>query len=1417
MGLLESDYYYNTFKKTPTKAGQVISDYPTTPIKELGEQQQQLKNEEVKHWLQRPGAGKIEGSVRRTMSDYATVFKGTSEAMGEELKKQFEEEDARGATGFDYFKMGAKAPGKIAWAFGTTLLKETLKAPLRISHSMLEAENRFISKKLGVKQTIGKSYNLPILGEIQSFGGSYDEDIKNGMSPLTASMNTAIRFGTDVSIAFLPLDAYHAVFSSRAKVVRKGKVTRDGKSIFEELPPEQKLRMTNRYREVEAQFRPEKFTKQKGPDMTTGDMFISKQNPNVAYTPIAEEGIKHLGVKGGTTKNILWRKTNIGNGLVQHDIVMLMGSRYAGIKGWTKAQLEKRFGKSKVIEGEFGPEVKIKSITNRIGENGALGVAPKGKVPAATVITKAKPADIPGWEKMTDVQKAEAIGAEPAVEGVSKEITPLITEARKYKSAEEFVEAQPKVYHGSPSKFKAEELKLGKGQYGEGFYFAKKEGKAELFAKKEGKEFGQIIEVNLKLEKPFNIDLPKLVKGTVPLSVEDFNAIKKASGVNLQETTRYRPDILYSDLKKAGKNPNEILKKVGFDGIIGGDQIVSFTKKNFKTKSQLTDIYNKATTKADIAAAEKLAVPPEVTNVMSKPLKGSGDKMVKGRQIDEMKYLQEQKGFSEEDLFLVSKMLNGKTNFNELTQNEAFAVSEALRGIADPIKKEIGLEFDLPDIGGIGTFIGLNKSWTHQARRWMSDYEREAMMKGHNYPVYSEVYMPIELGSRLRDGAFIRFRDSLYKDVYGKYAKPKFEEERRLIDAYLRGDRKIISANETLSAEVKADLIKIAESQRAWYEKARKDPAGTMSEKYAGIYSPELREKGAAKMYKTDELQQELTAFYKFERAEETLTPYITDPIVLMEIYAHGFYTQKYLKPHYDHATKVINKLPVKAKAAATDYIQEKLGYKDATEKALNRFGEILSKNSGGKIPSDALMMSVDVLSKNAFFGALLSPMAPTRNFFQFAFISIPDLGFYYALEGWKAGFDPVKVGEMRRRGILTGTGTEYGGEAVKAPIKGLTGLAGRGIEKYTDAQEWALKATYGVIDTCSRTGAATGVEKRFYDHWNALAKGKITQAEFEAGIDMASYDPITQQMLRKRFAKGDQASIKEANEIQLMLTVDREHFPYRKGTQTRAHYGLRGREGLKFTQWIWEYSFTISDWIKRGQWDKIVRFVGMGALIKNTFEEAYEIDISKWVTGGPFGGMPMGPIASLAVESASLIKNLSYRNHEAIDNNWRNIANVIKLHGGVAVGPVQKARLDKFNETIQKHEAGIAVSPDPEKPFSTISATGKHVRWASFTELLLDTFGFVLIEETEQSERLNKMYLETKGRNKEIDEAMRYYVRTGDIGKALEPLIDANIPMPNIRTKLESYGIDLDDRLYERLPIDLKIKLFPLFYPSEE
>jgi len=1383
MRLLESGAFEReNQRRMRTVPQQAPSDYPTTPMySEQPQQSQQM--ERVGGWLYRPGAGNIEEKIRRTMSDYASIGVGVAKYTGEALSQQFQQAEKEKATGFDYLKMGYAAPFKLGVSFATQLPKELAKAPLRLSYSMLEAENRFLSKKLGVDMTIKKEYEAPFLGEIKSYGGSYDEDIEKGMSPTTAYLNTIARATTDASIVFVGADASRAIFSQRLKVVRTGKTTRDGKVIYPEIPPEAKLRAAAKYKEVEAQFTSEKFTKVKGPDMATGNMFRSKNNPNVYYQTLPESVVKSQGIKGATTENLLWRKTAIGNGLAENDLVMLTGSRYKGMKGavdWTREQLEKKFGRSRIIEGEFGPEIKIKSITVKIGEKGDLGYVPK-ETPPSVVPVAGETAKIPGWDKMTDIQKADAL------EGVTPTTpSPLIQEAKKYKTAEEFVKSQPVIYHGTPAKFEKFDISISEG--GATWFTSSKK---EIVSG----EAGAVQSAGQKL----NI-MERYPKSDLKLATRELE-------------DKFMTDQLIQQGYRGVKYPAETAK---------GYESAEWTKLWFPnedtiTKSELTDIWKEADQTIMPPKADVIPEPKEITSIMRKPLVGQGEKIAKKSQTDEVKYLQEQRGFGDEDLFALSKMFNGKVNLNELTQDELFTISEAMRGVAPPVKGLRGEDpFDLPDIGGVGSTLGLNKSFTTQVRRWAADFELEAMKRGLHYPVMSEVILPIEVGRRASESAFIRFNDYLLYKVYGKYAKPKYIEERRLIEAYRRGELDAISKNKTITEAVKADITKIAESEKVWLEKARTDPAGVISETYKGIYSPELRAEGGPSIrYKGEELQKDLTAFYKFKREGSTY-PLLDDSLTTMQIYAHRFYEMKFFKPAYNHATqKVVPNLPPEAKKAIIDYLQEKTGYKDSTYKAVQKYGEALSNKTNGMVSPNFLMGSVDLVSKNMFFSALINAMAGVRNSFQVMFMTIPDMGWKYGIEGMTKALDPREWRRARQRGLLTGTGTEYGTEAVKIKSGGIKGLVGRTAELYSDTQEWAMKVVQGTGDSYGRVSATIANENRFFDNLTALNEGKITMKEFEKGIDLASYDTITQQEIRKLIAKGDKKSLDLADEIQTMMLLDRQHFPYRPGTQTRMHYGMRGREGLKFSQWIWEYTAVVSDWMKRGQWDKVVRLLGVSSLLNNTFKEAYGIDTTKWNLLGPFGGMPVGPIANLLMETGGLIKDVMYQNKAGINEDWRNITNIALLSGGIVTSPVVIPKLRAFKESIQRREAGVIPIPDPKKPFSIISSTGKHMIWVDFSDLLLKTFGFPLSSQKEMSEKINVTQLDQANRDKKTDEAVRYFVNTGDFEGMMEKIIKMEIPMPNMKSKLKSYGVDLDQRLYEGLPMDLKIKYLKWFYPE--
>jgi hypothetical protein len=135
---------------------------------------------------------------------------------------------------------------------------------------------------------------------------------------------------------------------------------------------------------------------------------------------------------------------------------------------------------------------------------------------------------------------------------------PLIKEAKKYKSAEEFVKAQgTPVYHGTDvasiiekEGFKKMPIKTGVSAFGEGSYFTSKIGNAEGY----GEVVKAFLKKDIKLKKVFDSDAYKV------------------------DTQKLIKDGYYGTIMETGN----------------GNNIVIFDNANIKTKSQLIDIWNKA-------------------------------------------------------------------------------------------------------------------------------------------------------------------------------------------------------------------------------------------------------------------------------------------------------------------------------------------------------------------------------------------------------------------------------------------------------------------------------------------------------------------------------------------------------------------------------------------------------------------------------------------------------------------------------------------------------------------------------------------------------------------------------------------------------------------------------------------------------
>lgn len=154
---------------------------------------------------------------------------------------------------------------------------------------------------------------------------------------------------------------------------------------------------------------------------------------------------------------------------------------------------------------------------------------------------------------------------------IPKELKPLVEEAKKYKSAEEFAKAQgTPVYHGTNAKFEMfNDTNMKNGWLGKGIYFTPE----KTFAKENGKFIKEVI---LETKNPF------VIKGDSPNDV-------------LSEIKAKFPQADEFNMAK-------ILKDNGYDSIKfkhwdKGEMTTVFSKDQIKSKQQLTDLWQKANKK----------------------------------------------------------------------------------------------------------------------------------------------------------------------------------------------------------------------------------------------------------------------------------------------------------------------------------------------------------------------------------------------------------------------------------------------------------------------------------------------------------------------------------------------------------------------------------------------------------------------------------------------------------------------------------------------------------------------------------------------------------------------------------------------------------------------------------------------------
>ena len=158
--------------------------------------------------------------------------------------------------------------------------------------------------------------------------------------------------------------------------------------------------------------------------------------------------------------------------------------------------------------------------------------------------------------------KVEEVGVEPLTAEV--EVEPMVTEARKYKTAEEFVDSQTKLFHGTQAKFKDEDIALRK------IFNIKEDGIFFTSSQKEAAVSGDVKTFALKSDTKL-----------------------KEIDVVFTKTNEKALDI---EIEKAIDNGFDAVRFKSISSVSGEETFhtILFNKDKLLTKSQLTDIFNKS-------------------------------------------------------------------------------------------------------------------------------------------------------------------------------------------------------------------------------------------------------------------------------------------------------------------------------------------------------------------------------------------------------------------------------------------------------------------------------------------------------------------------------------------------------------------------------------------------------------------------------------------------------------------------------------------------------------------------------------------------------------------------------------------------------------------------------------------------------
>ena len=762
-----------------------------------------------------------------------------------------------------------------------------------------------------------------------------------------------------------------------------------------------------------------------------------------------------------------------------------------------------------------------------------------------------------------------------------------------------------------------------------------------------------------------------------------------------------------------------------------------------------------------------------LSTVQPKALKGFENKPITGEQISHVGKLAEINKVNPETAQAVMRSLTGKNSIGELTQSEYVKLSQTMAAFSESGRYVPG-----------SPSVNIFSQYGSPQRHWMRAYEEKS-----GIPLYSEVYTPVEDAVRTRNV----FRDS-YRDqsrqIFGKYAKPGFAEERRLIKSYMEGDTGSILANEALDATTKTDLVNIANQMRPLYDKL-----GNIFEIPTDVflkdYQPHIQNIGGVyQLYKEGStIPKELTFFAEFKR-KGALSVQVDDALALFDIYTNAGSNKMFLNPALQRVNALGESLPPTLKNSVTSYVGEKLGYAGRVEQYLNEIGDGINKKLGWNLPPDVGRQATQLIMDTTYSGALgLRPDAVVRNMLQNPLLTYPRLGPKFYADAVKKALTKEGLAEVRAKGFVVELGLPYGEELAKE-----VGVMGKTNTFYRNATQKTL-TPYASADLFTRSATYWQGKLQWEDSFGKYNAGKLTYEQLEKELDFNALHSVDRNIVRQRLVKGDAEG---AFNHYIRDIIDETQFPYRRGASSRVTYGFAGRLGTQFGQWNIEFAHTLGRWVKNKEWDKLIRFHAASTAAKRTVEDTFGFDISKWV-----GVNPLNPTESPFIQFGSdlmgLMQSFKEQNSEELNKHAEELSRTTKALGRPA--GVQIKNWNDFYRSVNRGPTG------PDGQYGVYTESGKLKYYTDFNDIWWQMWGFPTVEE-EADKQLQKDLRNAKfdysQRKKDV---LELYQRE-EYDKAAEMISEYGIQITP--QDFDAYYIPLNQRTYESLPVTEKARFAP-------